>query len=64
MEKTATHNGHSSTLDFLPFDVDETRQKLSDFGEQATAFIREKPGLALLGAFCVGFALSRLVNRR
>jgi len=64
MEKTAAHNGHSRTLDFLPFDLNDTRERLSDFGEQASAFIRDKPGLALLGAFCVGFAISRLVSRR
>jgi hypothetical protein len=64
MQKTHVSNGHSKSLDFLPFDLNDARERLSDFNDRATEFIRTKPAAALLGALCLGFMLSRLVNRR
>ena len=64
MEKTHVHNGHAKSPDFLPFDLKDARERLSDFSDRATDFIRNKPAAALLGALCLGFVLSRLVNRR
>jgi hypothetical protein len=64
MEKTHVHNGHSKSPNFLPFDLKDARQRLSNFNARAPDFIRNKPAAALLGALCLGFMLSRLVNRR
>ncbi len=64
MQKTRVHNGHSKSPDFLPFDITQARERLSDFTDRTTEFIRHRPAAALLGAMCLGFVLSRLVSRR
>ncbi len=64
MEKAHAHNGHTRSLNFMPFDLGDARERLSGLGDQTTEFIRTKPAAALLGALCLGFVLSRLVSRR
>jgi hypothetical protein len=64
MQKTHAHNGHARTLSFMPFDLNDARERLSGLGTQATGYIRKKPAVALLGALCLGFVLSRLLSRR
>jgi hypothetical protein len=64
MEKTHAHNGHQKSATFMPFDLGDARERLSDLADQTTEFIRTKPAAALFGALCLGFVLSRLVSRR
>ena len=64
MEKARAHNGNAKSPNFMPFDLNDAREKLSGLGDQATEFIRTKPAAALIGALCLGFVLSRLVSRR
>jgi hypothetical protein len=64
MEKAQAHNGRTKSLNFMPFDLNDARERLSDLNDRTIEFIRAKPAAALLGALCLGFVLSRLVNRR
>jgi hypothetical protein len=36
---------------------------LDDFNQRALAFIRERPGTALLGALALGFVVGKLASR-
>lgn len=42
----------------------DTRARLDDFNEQATRFIRENPGLCIVGAVAAGYLIGRLASRR
>ena len=44
--------------------LEEARDKLSDFNSRAKAFIRERPGTCLLGAVAAGYLIGRLASRR
>jgi ElaB/YqjD/DUF883 family membrane-anchored ribosome-binding protein len=44
--------------------LEKARDALADFDVQARAFIRERPGLCLVGAIAAGFVIGRLVSRR
>lgn len=42
----------------------ETRARLEGFNEQATAFIRQNPGICIAGAAAAGYVIGRLAARR
>lgn len=44
--------------------VEHAREALYDANRQAVTFIRENPGLAILGAFGVGYVVGKLASRR
>ncbi len=44
--------------------LDEARQKLTDFQDQAVRFIRERPMAVLIGAVAAGFIVGKLLSRR
>ncbi|HEX2658308.1 MAG TPA: hypothetical protein VHU40_08555 [Polyangia bacterium] len=44
--------------------VDDARDALSDWGDDARRFVRKNPGVAIGGAFALGFALATLLRRR
>jgi ElaB/YqjD/DUF883 family membrane-anchored ribosome-binding protein len=39
--------------------ADEVRRTVEDWGDRSRTFVRENPGIALLGAFAVGFLLAK-----
>jgi hypothetical protein len=44
--------------------VDDARDALSDWGDDARRFARKNPALVMGGAFALGFALATLLSRR
>ena len=40
------------------------RDALTDIDKKVRAFVKERPGLCLLGAVAAGFVIGRLVSRR
>jgi ElaB/YqjD/DUF883 family membrane-anchored ribosome-binding protein len=44
--------------------VEHAREALYDANRKAVVFIRENPGLAILGAFGVGYVVGKLAARR
>ena len=44
--------------------VDDARETLSDWGDDARRIVRKNPGVAIAGAFALGFALATLLSRR
>ncbi len=44
--------------------MEHARVVLDDFNERAKAFIRERPGTAILGAIAVGYLIGKLASRR
>ena len=43
--------------------LEHARVLLDDFNQRALAFIRERPGTALLGALALGFLVGKLASR-
>ena len=43
--------------------MDDAKETLSDWGSGARRVVRKNPGLAMAGAFALGFALARLARR-
>lgn len=43
--------------------LEHARVLLDDFNQRALAFIRERPGTALLGALALGFVVGKLASR-
>lgn len=43
---------------------DDTRARIEDFNERAVDFVRENPGLCIVGAVATGFIIGRLASRR
>lgn len=43
--------------------IEHARVLLDDFNQRAIAFIRERPGTALLGALALGFVVGKLASR-
>ena len=44
--------------------VDDARETLSDWRDDARRIVRKNPGVAIAGAFAVGFVLATLLSRR
>jgi ElaB/YqjD/DUF883 family membrane-anchored ribosome-binding protein len=44
--------------------IDEAKRNLSDLNARVTSFIRERPGMCLLGALAFGFVVGRIASRR
>ena len=44
--------------------IEHARLLLDDLNQRALAFIRERPGTALLGALALGFVVGKLAQRR
>ena len=43
---------------------DDARAQLEAFNDTAVAFIKENPGLCIVGAVAAGFIIGRLASRR
>lgn len=43
--------------------VEQARMFLEDVNERVTAFVREKPGTALLGAVALGWVLGKIASK-
>jgi hypothetical protein len=43
--------------------IEHARMLLDDLNQRALAFIRERPGTALLGALALGFVVGKLAQR-
>ena len=43
---------------------DDTRARIEDLNERAVDFIRENPGVCIMGAVAAGFLIGRLASRR
>ncbi len=48
----------------LEHQVEHAREVLYDANRRAVVFIRENPGLAIVGAFGVGYVVGKLAARR
>lgn len=46
----------------LPAHLDDAKRAVAGWGHGARRVVRKKPGLALLGAFAIGFAIARLAR--
>ena len=44
--------------------IQAAKDAMGDFNEKALHFIKERPGLCLVGAVAVGFVVGRIVSRR
>lgn len=44
--------------------LDEAREQVDRYVEQAAAFVRERPVLCLAGAVAVGYLVGKLASRR
>ncbi len=44
--------------------IDEAKRNLNDLNTRIKAFVRERPGLCLLGALAFGFVVGRIASRR
>ena len=42
----------------------ETRHQLQKFNEQAVTFIKDNPGLCIVGAVATGYLVGRLASKR
>jgi len=47
----------------LPNEVAHAKKKLTGVGRRAREVVRENPGLAVLGAFALGYALAKVARR-
>ncbi len=43
---------------------DDTRARIEDINERAVDFVRDNPGLCIVGAVATGFIIGRLASRR
>ncbi|HEY0840417.1 MAG TPA: hypothetical protein VGD74_09555 [Vulgatibacter sp.] len=43
--------------------VEQARMFLEDINERVTAFVREKPGTALIGAVALGWVLGKIASK-
>jgi len=43
--------------------MEQARMFLEDVNERVTAFVREKPGTALLGAVAIGWVLGKIASK-
>lgn len=48
--------------DELPTNLEDARQKLSSWSDQAGKMVRKSPGLVLLGAFAIGFVFAKVAR--
>jgi hypothetical protein len=46
----------------LPAQVDDVKETLSEWGNRGRSFVRKNPGIAVVGAFAVGFFLAKLAR--
>lgn len=44
--------------------LEEAKQGLSELNTRITSFVRERPGLCLLGALAFGYVVGRIASRR
>jgi ElaB/YqjD/DUF883 family membrane-anchored ribosome-binding protein len=43
--------------------LDEAKKNLSDFNTRLASFVRERPGVCLVGALAFGFIVGRIASR-
>lgn len=66
---SAAHDGHDRREKVQQFardanaQMEHARLVFEDFNERAIAFIRARPGTALLGALAVGWVVGKLASR-
>jgi len=46
----------------LPDEIDAARKTLSDLGGRARETVRRHPGLAVVGAFAIGYAIAKVAR--
>ena len=44
--------------------LEEARRNLQDLNDRITEFVRQRPGVCLLGALAFGFVVGRIASRR
>jgi ElaB/YqjD/DUF883 family membrane-anchored ribosome-binding protein len=44
--------------------LEEARRNLQDLNARITEFVRQRPGVCLLGALAFGFVVGRIASRR
>jgi len=44
--------------------IEEAKRNLDDLNARIKSFIRERPGMCLLGALAFGFIVGRIASRR
>ena len=44
--------------------IEVAREALSDVDKKVRAFVKERPGMCLMGAVAAGFIIGRIVSRR
>ncbi|HEX4802646.1 MAG TPA: hypothetical protein VFV14_03990 [Myxococcaceae bacterium] len=44
--------------------IEEAKRGLSDLNTRIKSFVRERPGVCLLGALALGFVVGRIASRR
>ncbi|HKD38848.1 MAG TPA: hypothetical protein VKB87_01040 [Myxococcaceae bacterium] len=44
--------------------IEEAKKNLNDLNTRIKSFIRERPGMCLLGALAFGFIVGRIASRR
>ncbi len=44
--------------------IEEAKRNLSDLNAKVTSFIRQRPGMCLLGALAFGYIVGRIASRR
>ncbi len=45
-------------------ELEEARKSLSDLNARILAYVRQRPGVCLLGALAFGFLVGRIASRR
>jgi chaperonin cofactor prefoldin len=46
----------------LPDQIDDAKDALADLADRGRRLVRKNPGMVILGAFAIGFAVARLTR--
>jgi ElaB/YqjD/DUF883 family membrane-anchored ribosome-binding protein len=55
-------SGIVDCLDDLPARTKTARRHMKGWGGRAGAFVKERPGMAMVGAFAIGFLLAKVAR--
>ena len=58
-EAASVLGGAEEAIHSIPEVAENVQKDLRNWKENATAFVRDNPGVALLGAFVIGFAIAK-----
>ncbi len=64
MEMNPQSEGPRRVAERLGPQLDQARQGLADLNGKITTFIRQNPGMCLLGAVALGFVVGKIASRR